>query len=56
MYKKGYNNLPWYFKMPYFTKALFTNFVEITKQLQVMDSTTLKTHLTEHEENAAIVT
>lgn len=37
MYKKGYENLPWYFKMPYFTKKLFSNFVDITKELQVMN-------------------
>lgn len=51
MYKKGYHTLPWYFKMPYFTKTLFSNFVEITKQLHVMDKDTFKAHLIEHEEN-----
>lgn len=49
MYKKGYPTLPWYFKMPYFTKNLFTNFIEITKSLQVMNPEQLKNHLKEHK-------
>lgn len=51
MYKKGYDNLPWYFKMPYFTKKLFSNFVDITKELQVMNPSTFKSHIAEHQEN-----
>jgi len=48
MYKKGYQTLPWYFKMPYFTKTLFANFVEITQSLNVMNSATFKSHISEH--------
>lgn len=49
MYKKDYPTLPWYFKMPYFTKNLFSNFIEITKSLQVMNPEQLKNHLKEHK-------
>ncbi len=51
MYKNGYPALPWYFKMPYFTKNLFSNFVDITKQVKVINASSLKNHISEHIEN-----
>lgn len=55
MYKKGYENLPWYFKMPYFTKKLFSNFVDITNELKVMNPSTFKSHIDERQENETLV-
>ena len=51
MYKDGYPAAPWYFKMPYFTKSLFSNFVEITKEVKVIDSSMFFNHIEDHAKN-----
>jgi len=41
MYRSDQPFLPWHYKMPYFTKSLFENFVKIVKTINPINLSTI---------------